>query len=93
MGGTDEVVQVTLLDDGVVQDGLDQWPGEVTGDGADSPGTAAPLDDDAATGGESDEIAFQRLVRELVIDSYRDVVLGSPKAKRPVDPMSFGAGS
>ena len=47
----------------------------------------------AYDGSTDEEIAFQRLVRELVIDSYRDVALGSPKAKRPVDPMSFGAGS
>lgn len=84
-------------------------PGEVAGNGTGSPGTADSLDDDAAadtdtcagtgtdsdaaTGAESDEIAFERLVRELVIDSYRNVVLGLPKAKRPVDPMSFGSES
>ena len=40
-----------------------------------------------------DDAAFEQLVRELVVDSYRNVVLGLPKAKRPVDPMRFGSES
>lgn len=34
-----------------------------------------------------------RLVEELVIDSYRLVVEKLPRAKRPVDPATFGAES
>lgn len=32
----------------------------------------------------------QKLVQELVTDSYRLVVAGLPRARRPVDPESFG---
>ena len=44
-----------------------------------------------APGGAADGDDFRQLVRELVTDSYRNVVLGLPKAKRPVDPMDFGS--
>ena len=68
-------------------------PGEVTGagslDDADAHRFTAP-DDAPEPATELDEITFERLVRELVVDSYRNVVLGLPKAKRPVDPMRFG---
>ena len=69
-------------------------PGEVTGagslDDADAHRSTAP-DDAPEPATELDEITFERLVRELVVDSYRNVVLGLPKAKRPVDPMRFGS--
>ncbi|WP_219722911.1 MmcQ/YjbR family DNA-binding protein [Corynebacterium xerosis] len=72
-------------------------PGEVTAADSDSPDDDArpqqsPAPDgapDAVTG--IDEIAFEDLVRHLVFDSYRNVVLGLPKAKQPVDPMRFGS--
>ncbi|MFD5867647.1 MmcQ/YjbR family DNA-binding protein [Corynebacterium sp. NPDC060344] len=67
-------------------------PGEVTAADSDSldddarPQQSPAPDEapDAVTG--IDEIAFEGLVRDLVVDSYRNVVLGLPKAKRPVDP-------
>lgn len=59
-------------------------PGEVTGAGSRAESRA----DDAGAPGAPD---FPGLVRELVTDSYRNVVLGLPAAKRPVDPMRFGA--
>ncbi|MEU1533905.1 MmcQ/YjbR family DNA-binding protein [Streptomyces fagopyri] len=40
-------------------------------------------------GGAIDE----RLVEELVIDSYRLVVGGLPKSERPVDPHTYGRGA
>ncbi|WP_295628825.1 MmcQ/YjbR family DNA-binding protein [uncultured Corynebacterium sp.] len=61
-------------------------PGEVGGDGAGDAGSDA-----GDTGNEASDDSFADLVRELVVDSYRNVVLGLPKAKRPVDPMSFGS--
>ena len=64
-------------------------PGEVTAADSDSPDDAPDDAPEPAT--ELDEITFERLVRELVVDSYRNVVLGLPKAKRPVDPMRFGS--
>lgn len=73
-------------------------PGEVTG----QPAAGNPSADTAtgaangdpigkATGDPIDQAEFARLLRELVTDSYRNVVLGLPRAKRPVDPMTFGA--
>ncbi|MET8412408.1 MmcQ/YjbR family DNA-binding protein [Streptomyces sp. NPDC005195] len=40
-------------------------------------------------GGSIDE----KLVEELVIDSYRLVVGGLPKSERPVDPNTYGRGA
>ncbi|QGS35730.1 MmcQ/YjbR family DNA-binding protein [Corynebacterium xerosis] len=72
-------------------------PGEVGGgdslDDADAGADSAAPDGAPETTTELDEITFERLVRELVVDSYRNVVLGLPKAKRPVDPMRFGSES
>lgn len=38
------------------------------------------------------ETVDKAIVRELVIESYRLVVAGLPRAEQPVDPESFGAG-
>ncbi|MFJ8009940.1 MmcQ/YjbR family DNA-binding protein [Streptomyces fagopyri] len=40
-------------------------------------------------GGAVDE----KLVKELVVDSYRLVVGGLPKSERPVDPHTYGRGA
>jgi predicted DNA-binding protein (MmcQ/YjbR family) len=37
------------------------------------------------------ETVGRTLVRELVTDSYRLVVAGLPRARRPVDPETFGS--
>lgn len=57
-------------------------PGDVGGEGTER---------SAGSGVTVDDSAFRRLLTELVTDSYRNVVLGLPRAKRPVDPMVFGS--